>query len=186
MTKKRTRAKTKTVPQLGADCDVGPAQRYQHGDVIVLEETMQAGQRRVRNRTQSVLDRYLLRGQIGDRQFDAGGRLYRQWRAAGDQVSVTGRYDQRLGRSPNKSEFQFDMRGRVDRALRDVGKQLSAVLVHVCLCDLPARDWAVRIGGAPQAGIVVLRLALDALADHYEKGRRGRPSIVERKIAAGE
>ena len=186
MTKRKTKSKTKSVPMPGAECDVGPEQRYQHGDVIVLEETMQAGQKRVRNRTQSALDRYLLRGQIAERQFDAGERLYRQWRAAGDQMSVTGRYAQRLGRSPNKSDFQFDMRRRVDAALRDVGKQLSAVLVHVCLCDLPARDWAVRIGGAPQAGIVVLRLALDALADHYEKRRRGRPSVGERKIAAGE
>jgi hypothetical protein len=174
------------MPKPGADCDIGPEQRYQHGDVIVLEETMQAGQRRVRNRTQSVLDRYLLRGQIGQRQFDAGDRLYRQWRAAGDQVSVTGRYEQRLGRSPNRSEFQIDMRCRVDAAMRDVGKQLSAVLVHVCLCDEPARDWALRIGGAPQAGIVVLRLALDALADHYEKGRRAAPSRIDRKICAGE
>jgi len=38
----------------------------------------------------------------------------------------------------------------------------------VVLCDLPARDWAISTGGAPQAGIVVLRLALEALADHYE------------------
>ena len=42
-----------------------------------------------------------------------------------------------------------------------------------------ARDWAVRAGGAPQAGIVVLRLALDALADHYENARKTRRSAVD-------
>ncbi len=76
------------------------------------------------------------------------------------------------------SEYQIDLRHRVDRALTDVGSQLSAVLGHVCLCDLPARDWAISTGGAPQAGIVVLRLALDALADHYEKSKRVDQSVV--------
>ena len=184
MARKRTKpAKAKGA---GAGIDTGPRERHQHGDVIEVEETMQAGQRRARNRTQSALDRYLLRREISERQFDAGLRLYRQWRASGSQMSVTSRYGPRLGRSPDKSEYQIDMRRRVDRALRDVGKQLAGVLVNTCLCDLPARDWAVRIGGAPQAGIVVLRLALDALADHYEKGRRGARSVRDREVRAGE
>ena len=199
MARKKTKAKTipNTDPRIDTGTidtgtidtgtiDTGPKERHRHGDVIDLEETMQAGVRRARNRTQNVLDRYLLRREISERQFDAGTRLYRQWRASGSQLSVTGRYGPRLGSSPEKSEFQMDMRRRVDLALRDVGKQLSAVLVHACLCDLPARDWATRIGGAPQAGIVVLRLGLDALADHYEKGRRRAPSRIDRKVAAGE
>lgn len=165
--------------------DTGPKERHQHGDAIELEETIHAGVRRARNRSQTILDRYLLRRQISERQYDAGNRIYRQWRAAGSQISVTGRYGPRLGHSPEKSEHQIDMRRRVDLALRDVGSQLSAVVVHVCLCDLPARDWAVRTGGAPQAGIVVLRLALDALADHYEKSKKlGRSVVNAGEVAA--
>ena len=151
--------------------DRGTAERYRHGDVIELEETMQAGIVRARNLTQTALDRYSLRREINERQYDAGNRLYHQWRASGSQVSVTGRYGLRLGHSPELSELQMDMRRRVDRALRAVGRQLAGVLVHVCLTDQPARDWAVGVGGPPQAGILVLRLALDALADVYEKGR---------------
>lgn len=161
-----------------AQADTGPSERYQHGDAIEIEETIQAGLRRARNRSQTILDRYLLRRQISDRQYDAGNKIYRQWRASGSQASVTARYGPRLGHSPEKSDHQIDMRHRVDMALRDVGSQLSAVLIHVCLCDLPARDWAIAIGGAPQAGIVVLRLALDALADHYEKSRKVNQSAV--------
>ena len=183
--KKRHATKRRTADAVQSD--TGPVERYQHGDEIELEETMQAGLRRARNRTQSVLDRYLLRRQITERQYDAGNKIYRQWRASGSQVSVTGRYGPRLGHSAEKSEHQFDMRHRVDMALRDVGLQLSAVLVHVCLCDLPARAWAISTGGAPQAGIVVLRLALDALADHYEKSKRLGPSIVDaREVAPAE
>ena len=168
--KKRQDKKRRTQNVIQAD--TGPSERYQHGDAIEIEETIQAGLRRARNRSQTILDRYLLRRQISDRQYDAGNKIYRQWRASGSQASVTGRYGPRLGHSPEKSDHQIDMRHRVDMALRDVGSQLSAVLIHVCLCDLPARDWAITIGGAPQAGIVVLRLALDALADHYEKSRK--------------
>ncbi len=182
----RRHKKPRKISAGGIHADTGPKERHQHGDVIELEETMRAGLRRARNRTQTVLDRYLLRREISDRQYDAGNRLYRQWRASGSQMSVTGHYGPRLGHSQDKSEFQIDMRGRVDAALRDVGKQLSAVLVHVCLCDLPARNWALGIGGAPQAGIVVLRLALEALADHYEKGRKTAGSGVDREIAAVE
>jgi hypothetical protein len=65
-------------------------------------------------------------------------------------------------------EHQIDMRHRVDLAPRDVG-----------FCDLPVRDCAISTGGAPQAGIVVLRLALDALADHYEKSKRVGQSLVD-------
>lgn len=181
--KKRHMSKRRSAE--AAQSDTGPHERHQHGDAIELEETIQAGVRRARNRTQTVLDRYLLRRQITQRQYDAGSKIYRQWRASGSQASVTGRYGPRLGHSPERSEHQIDMRRRVDRALRDVGSQLSAVAVHVCLCDLPARDWAIRAGGAPQAGIVVLRLALDALADHYEKSRTGRRSVVDAgKVAA--
>ncbi len=175
--KKRHTSKRRTEDAIQAD--TGPVERHQHGDAIELEETIRAGLRRARNRSQTILDRYLLRRQISERQYDAGNKIYRQWRASGSQVSVTGRYGPRLGHSPDKSEHQIDMRHRVDLALRDVGSQLSAVLVHVCLCDLPARDWAISTGGAPQAGIVVLRLALDALADHYEKSKRVGQSLVD-------
>ena len=183
----RKHRSTKRAPAGAGPADTGPKERHQHGDVIELEETMQAGLRRARNRTQAIIDRYLLRRQISERQFDAGTKLYRQWRASGTQVSVTGRYGPRLGHSPERSEYQIDMRRRVDAALRDVGSQLSAVLIHVCLCDLPAREWAIGAGGAPQAGIVVLRLALDALAHHYEKSKRIARSVVDpREVAALE
>lgn len=181
----RERHSTKRRTAEADQSDTGPVERHQHGDAIELEETIQAGQRRARNRSQTILDRYLLRRQITERQYDAGNKIYRQWRAAGSQVSVTGRYGPRLGHSPEKSEYQIDMRHRVNLAMRDVGSQLSAVVVHVCLCDLPARDWAISAGGAPQAGIVVLRLALDALADHYEKSKKARQSVDDlRKVTA--
>ena len=58
------------------------------------------------------------------------------------------------------------LRQRVTEILRTMGP-LAGILVRVCLCDEAARDWAAARGDAPQAGVVVLRLALDALADYW-------------------
>lgn len=149
--------------------DRGPRERYQHGDGTSLVPTERAGATAVRVETQTVLDRYLKRGQIDRRGYEAGGRLYGQWRAAGRQQVATGAYGVRIagGRREEMSEHQADMQRRYSAALAAVGRQLAPVLVSVCLCDEPARSWATGRGKAPQSGIVVLQLALDALADHY-------------------
>lgn len=146
--------------------DSGPPERYQHGDVIRTEPGADAGVFYRRVATQSVMDRYLSRAQISQRQFDAGMKLYRLWRAAGSAQSVTFAYGPRVEARRELSQEQAELRQRVTEVLRGAGP-LSAILVHVCLCDGAARDWAKARGDAPQAGIVILRLGLDALADHW-------------------
>jgi hypothetical protein len=147
--------------------DAGPAERYQHGDEIRTEPGAAAGVFYRRVTTQSVLDRYLKRSQISQRQFDAGMKLYRLWRASGGAPRVVASYGIRVQGAPELSEEQAALRGRVTQVLRRMGR-LSGILVHVCLCDQPARDWALGRGDAPQAGAAVLRLALDALADYWK------------------
>jgi hypothetical protein len=117
--------------------------------------------------TQSALDRYLNRGQISQRQFDAGIKLYRMWRATGGAQRVTLSYELRIPSGQELSDGQAVLRQRLTEVLRAVG-QLGAILVHVCLCDEAARTWASSRGDTPQAGVVVLRLALDALADYWK------------------
>lgn len=161
--------KPKPDPEPVAGKDRGPSRRYQHGDATRLVPTERAGGRAVRIETQTMLDRYRRRRQIDERQYDAGNRLYRQWRAAGRQHTLVGSYGVRIacGRREEMSEHQAHMARRYGAALEAVGRQLAPVLVAVCLCDEPARRWATACGKAPQSGIVVLQLALDALADHY-------------------
>jgi hypothetical protein len=79
---------------------------------------------------------------------------------------VIAAYGPRVRAERQLSDDQAVLRQRVTEILRAMGP-LSAILVHVCLCDEAARDWASARGDAPQAGVVVLRLALDALADHW-------------------
>ncbi|MFQ6018807.1 MAG: DUF6456 domain-containing protein [Kiloniellaceae bacterium] len=147
--------------------DIGPPERYRHGDLIRTEPGAEAGVFHRRVSTQSGLDRYLRRGQISQRQFDAGLKLYRMWRASGSAQCLIGAYGIRVQARRELSEEQAALRHRVTEVLRRMGR-LSGILVHVCLCDEAARDWAVARGDAPQAGVVVLRLALDALADYWK------------------
>ena len=148
--------------------DVGPPERYRHGDVIRNEPGEDAGVFYRRVTTQSMLDRYLARAQISQRQYDAGTKLYRLWRSAGGAQRVTASYAiLRVKARQELSDEQAALRHRVTEILRHVGP-LSGILVHVCLCDEAARNWAAARGDTPQAGVVVLRLALDALADHWK------------------
>ncbi len=150
--------------------DPGPPERYRHGDIIRAEPGDRAGVHYRRVMTQSALDRYLAREQISQRQFDAGLKLYRLWRASGAGQRVIAAYGPRIGnRHRGASEMtdrQAVLRQGVTEVLRRMGP-LAGMLIHVCLCDEAARDWATARGDAPQAGVVVLRLALDALADHW-------------------
>ena len=60
-----------------------------------------------------------------------------------------------------------DARERVKHALRDIGRQLRPVIIHVCGLDLSAGDLARLYGEPKRAGITVLQLGLNALDDVY-------------------
>lgn len=167
MARRRARKAVRAALQLPpTGGDVGPPERYQHGDVIRSEPGEEAGVFYRRVATQSALDRYLTRRQISQRQFDAGMRLYQLWRAAGGTHQITLAYEFRVRGHRELSDRQAVLRRRVTEILRALGP-LAGILVRVCLCDEAARDWAAARGDAPQAGVVVLRLALDSLADYW-------------------
>ncbi len=141
--------------------------RRAKGEVVAVEETMQAGQRRARVKSQTMLDRYLLRQQIDQRQFDAGERLHRVWRASGSAQTVVASYGLRVRGGGELTQRQAALRADVTSALLAVGNRQASILVHVCLCDESAGDWGERHRGRANDGIAVLRLALDSLADHW-------------------
>jgi hypothetical protein len=145
--------------------DFGTRERGQH-DEIQLEETMVAGVNRARITTQTQLDRMYKRSEISYRQFDAGERFASAWYIGCRGSTVTANYDVRIPSSSLEVE-QHVVRARrsVKKALDAVGP-LAAIVVHVAGLDLPASEWAVMHDHDRRAGITVLRMALDALADH--------------------
>ena len=143
------------------------AVQERHGRVVRLEETMQAGVLRARVLTTRPLDRYHHKSMISDMQWFAGDKFSRDWHTGCQGARVTGLYDVRIVGGAVDSERMVDARERVKHALRDVGRQLRPVIIHVCGLDLSAGDWARLYGEPKRAGMTVLRLGLNALDDTY-------------------
>ena len=164
---KRKRKAKKVTADYGA-----AAVQARHGRVVRLEETMQAGVLRARVLTPRPLDRYQHKGLISQTQWLAGDKFSRDWHTGCRGARVTSLYDVRIVGGAVDNERMVDARERVKHALRDVGRQLRATIVHVCALDLSAGDWAKLYGEPKRAGITVLRLGLNALDDVYAGAKR--------------
>lgn len=127
------------------------------------------------NLAESPLTWLYARGHISDRQFDAGERLRADWERAQLAPSVTMRWDPvRVsgGRDAGltASERQMAARDRFNGAVDHAGRDLSDVLWRV-VCAGEGLPEAEKVLGWPvRSGKLVLRIALDRLADYYRLG----------------
>lgn len=112
------------------------------------------------------------RGHLSDRQFDAGERLRTDWERAQLAPSITMRWDVVRVKGGGDSgltpgERQLAAKARFDDAVSAAGSGLSDILWRVVCAgeSLPVAEkalaWPVR------SGKLVLRLALDRVADFY-------------------
>lgn len=113
------------------------------------------------------------RGHLTDRQFDAGERLRADYERAQLSPSITMRWDPvRVdggggGDGLTTSERQIAAKSRFDGAMAKAGAGLGDILWRVACAGegLPAAEkaleWPVR------SGKLVLKLALDRVADFY-------------------
>jgi hypothetical protein len=126
----------------------------------------------VRAPTRTRLEELHARGVISIEQRQAGERLAKDYAWSGEPLGhLVERYEpwtpKGTGVRFNDAPGQIDARRRFEAALQTVGKWLSPVLVHTCLCDLAPCHWATARGAPGTDGIAVLKLALDALGGHY-------------------
>lgn len=114
-------------------------------------------------------------GHLEDRLFDAGERLRVDYERAQLGPSVTMRWDPvrikstgEQGLSP--TERQIAARNRFDGALREAGKGLEDILWRVVCAGetLPVAEKA--LAWPARSGKLVLKLALDRVADFYRIG----------------
>ncbi|WP_369025527.1 DUF6456 domain-containing protein [Qipengyuania sp. RANM35] len=112
------------------------------------------------------------RGHLSDRQFDAGERLRTDYERAQLSPSVTMRWDPvRVdgggGDGLTPSERQIAAKARFDGAMKEAGAGLSDILWRVaCACEgLPDAEKALQ--WPARSGKLVLKLALDRVADFY-------------------
>lgn len=114
------------------------------------------------------------RGLISDRQYDAGERLRADWERAQLAPSITMRWDPvRVsggGGNLTDSERQMAARDRFHGAVDHAGPDLSDVLWRVVCAGegLPQAEKA--LGWPVRSGKLVLKIALDRLADYYRIG----------------
>lgn len=112
------------------------------------------------------------RGHLDDRLFDAGERLRADFERAQLGPSVTMRWDPVRARSTgdqslSHGERQMAAKDRFDAALREAGRGLEDILWRV-VCSgesLPAAERAMQ--WPARSGKLVLKLALDRVADFY-------------------
>lgn len=110
-------------------------------------------------------------GHLDDRLFDAGERLRADYETAQLSPGVTMRWDavriRGTGAGLSPSERQIAARARFDGAILAAGKGLDEILWRVvCACEtLPAAEKALE--WPARSGKLVLKLALDRVADFY-------------------
>lgn len=113
------------------------------------------------------------RGHLTDRQFDAGERLRADWEFAQLAPGTTMRWDvvrisgQGGERGLNATERQISARARFDGAAAAAGPGLSDVLWRVVCAGESLPDAEKGLGWPVRSGKLVLRLALDRVADFY-------------------
>ena len=135
--------------------------------------TAQRGGRGVTvNLAESPLTWLHARGHLSDRQFDAGERLRADWERAELAPSITMRWDVvRVDgggeRGLDPTERQIAAKARFDGAVVAAGPGLTDILWRV-VCAGEALPEAERALAWPaRSGKLVLRLALDRVAEFY-------------------
>jgi hypothetical protein len=111
------------------------------------------------------------RGHLSDRQFDAGERLRADWERAQLAPSITMRWDpvrvQSGERGLTPGERQLAAKARFDGAIAAAGPGLADVLWRAVCAGEALPDAERGLAWPARSGKLVLRLALDRVAEFY-------------------
>lgn len=126
---------------------------------------------------------------LSDPEFEAGERLRRDftlarlgpqvtaaWSSAGQMVRRRRKDGARTNHEQSLSDAAYAARTRVGAALEAVGPEFENILVDTCCFLRGVEDSEINYGWPRRSAKVVLKLALSALARHYENpGQRSAP-----------
>lgn len=177
MVEKRRKA---VVIELG-DMMRAPAERAQHDELEMGERllfSVDGGRARTQRSygqrvvTQRPVDRYLRRGWITHRQWQAAEKIAALWHAAGLEPRVTASWNAATQASVlgnvgmAASERQAHARQVLRQVLARCGGQVGAGCVVAVVCDREsASSWAARMQWPQEQGLGALKVALEAAAD---------------------
>lgn len=135
----------------------------------------------VPKRRQSAIDRYFDRGSIDGIHKTAADRLLADFHASGYHQRVVASYEPSIGHGSDHGPPLGPKATEFSNALKAVGFPLTLVLWAVVIEDHSAADWAASIGRPVNDGGPALRLALDALANHYKfQSKQAQPPAASR------
>ena len=114
-------------------------------------------------------------GHLEDRLYDAGERLRADYERAQLGASITMRWDAVRIKGTgsgglSQTEAQVAARGRFDGALEQAGKGLKDVLWRVVCAGETLPEAEKSLQWPARSGKLVLKLALDRVADFYRIG----------------
>ena len=115
------------------------------------------------------------RGHLDDRLFDAGEALRRDYERAQLSPSITMRWDPVRVKSTgdrglSPSEARIAAKARFDGAIGHAGRGLADILWRVVCAGEGLPDAEKTLGWPARSGKLVLKLALDRVADFYRIG----------------
>ncbi|HYF40889.1 MAG TPA: DUF6456 domain-containing protein [Ramlibacter sp.] len=160
--------------------DRGPPERWQHMAYVDIKSDKGAATVR-RSLDPAPLDHYRRRKLIEPHQWAAGDRLRQTWLLSGIEPRITADLTDMINGQGSRGaihvvDVKRDAMMRYLVVMRAMGV-LAPVLLHVVCMEGTAGQWAEMKGQrgryAEQSGMMALRLALDALAEHYGLGPRG-------------
>jgi hypothetical protein len=115
------------------------------------------------------------RGHLDDRLFDAGEALRNDYERAQLGANVTMRWDPVRVKSTgerglSQTEKQIAAKARFDGAIRQAGRGLEDILWRVVCAGEGLPQAEKHLGWPARSGKLVLKLALDRVADFYRIG----------------
>jgi hypothetical protein len=140
-------------------------------NIFVLEETIKAGQLRLRNRGSSVYDRYYQRKEINNEQFQAASMYYKSYYIGHEKTSIIPKYKERLGGgsiptlTPN--EHQEHHRQMYEKARKSLPKDLRGFVDDVVLWDRSVKNSAKNLNIRATSGFDMFKVCLTILSDFY-------------------
>lgn len=148
---------------------------------LTEEGPRRAGNARGKRRTvtvnlaESPLSWLHARGHLCDRLYDAGERLRADYERAQLGPSVTMRWDPVRSKSTGdpgltQTERQIAAKARFDAALAEAGRGLSDILWRVVCAGEALPHAEKHLGWPARSGKLVLRLALERVANFYRIG----------------
>lgn len=149
--------------------DLGTAERMQHNDDFQDEPltTRPGGPKRRRILTAIPLDRFFHKKLLTRRQFEAGERLRITHAMGNGSQSMSPNLEPRTsGGRQEMTDRAAESHADYGRACKAMGR-LAAPVVAVVIHDEAPNDWARRTMDAGRAGMTLLRVGLDQLADFY-------------------